>query len=175
MGSPILTGLSELTHPPSLNVHSIIAVGTDSPPGQPTDGVVSNESALIAGAASEKPVSAGHLCQDNPDVISEVRRILREHLVDTGSVDRGVSPRRNSGSRPAPQEVGTGPPPASRAHAGPSVIRVKLRFLSIDGLSRSGDVDHVGPRLAKPDHAAVAHGVRRGRADDPDPRVPRAV
>ena len=109
--SPILTGLSELTHPPSLNVHSNIAVGTDSPPGQPTDGVVSNESALIAGAASEKPVSAGHLCQDNPDVISEVRRILREHLVDTGSVDRGVSPSgADSGSAAGPPRSRDRPP-----------------------------------------------------------------
>ena len=33
--SPILTGLSELAHPPALKVHSIIAVRPDSPPDQP--------------------------------------------------------------------------------------------------------------------------------------------
>jgi len=77
--SPILTALSELAHPPALKVHSIIAVRPDSPPGHRTDGVVSYESAHVAGAASEELVSAGHLCQDHPEVISQVRRILLEH------------------------------------------------------------------------------------------------
>ena len=77
--SPILTGLSELAHPPALKVHSIIAVRPDSPAGHRTDGVVSYESAHVAGAASEKLVTAGHLCQDHPEVIGEVRRILLEH------------------------------------------------------------------------------------------------
>ena len=77
--SPILTGVSELAHPPALKVHSIIAVRADSPPGDRTDGVVSYESAHVAGAASEKLVTAGHLCQDSLEVISEVRRILLEH------------------------------------------------------------------------------------------------
>lgn len=56
-----------------------------------TDGLVSYESAHVAGAASEKLVSAGHLGQDCPEVIGEVRRILREHLADTGGADRVVS------------------------------------------------------------------------------------
>jgi hypothetical protein len=89
--SPILTALSELAHPPSLSVHSIIAVRPGSPPGHPTDGLVSYESAHVAGAASEKLVSAGHLCQDCPEVIGEVRRILHEHLADTGGAIRGES------------------------------------------------------------------------------------
>ena len=42
--------------------------------------MVSYESAHVAGAASEKLVSAGHLCQDHPEVIGEVRRILREEM-----------------------------------------------------------------------------------------------
>jgi hypothetical protein len=86
--SPILTGLSELAHPPALKVHTIIAVRPESPPGHRTDGVVSYESARVAGAASEKLVAAGHLCLDRPEVIGEVRRILREHLLDTGGADR---------------------------------------------------------------------------------------
>ena len=79
-GSPILTGLSELAHPPALKVHSIIAVRPDSPPDHRTDGLVSYESAHVAGVASEKVVSAGHLCQDHSEVIGEVRRILSEHV-----------------------------------------------------------------------------------------------
>jgi pimeloyl-ACP methyl ester carboxylesterase len=78
-GSPILTGLWELSHPPAMKVHSIIAVRPDSPPEHRTDGLVTYESAHIAGVASEKIVSAGHLCQDNAEVINEVRRILSEH------------------------------------------------------------------------------------------------
>jgi pimeloyl-ACP methyl ester carboxylesterase len=77
--SPILTALSELAHPPALRVHTIIAVRPGSPPGDRTDGVVSYESAHVAGATSEKLVTAGHLCQDSLEVISEVRRILLEH------------------------------------------------------------------------------------------------
>jgi pimeloyl-ACP methyl ester carboxylesterase len=78
-GSPILTGLWELAHPPALRVHSIIAVRPDSPPDHRTDGLVSYESAHVAGEASEKVVPAGHLCQEHPEVIGEVRRILAEH------------------------------------------------------------------------------------------------
>jgi pimeloyl-ACP methyl ester carboxylesterase len=89
--SPILTGLSELAHPPALKVHAIIAVRPDAPPGDRTDGLVSYESAHVAGAASEKLVAAGHFCLDNPEVIGEVRRIFREHLVDTGGTERGKS------------------------------------------------------------------------------------
>jgi pimeloyl-ACP methyl ester carboxylesterase len=83
--SPILTGLSELAHPRALKVHSIIAVRPDSPSGHGTDGLVSYESACVGEAASEKVVSAGHLCQDRPEVIAEVRRILleRANLTET--------------------------------------------------------------------------------------------
>jgi pimeloyl-ACP methyl ester carboxylesterase len=89
--SPILTGLSELAHPPALKVHAIIAVRPDSPPGHRTDGVVSYESAHVAGAASEKLVAAGHFCLDRPEVIGEVRRILLEHAgaADPQSGERG--------------------------------------------------------------------------------------
>ena len=91
MGITDPDGGLELAHPPALRVHTIIAVRPDSPPGHRTDGLVSYESARVAGATSEKLVTAGHLCQDRSEVISEVRRILLEHLVDTGGADRGES------------------------------------------------------------------------------------
>ncbi|MFO0892628.1 MAG: alpha/beta hydrolase [Isosphaeraceae bacterium] len=100
--SPILTALSELAHPPSLEVHSIIAVRPESPPEHRTDGVVGYESAHVAGAASEKLVSAGHLCQDRSEVIGEVCRILREHLADTGGADRGSVPSGRAAPVPLP-------------------------------------------------------------------------
>ena len=90
-GSPILTGLSELAHPPALKVHTIVAVRPGSPSSQRTDGLVTYESAHVAGAASEKLVAAGHFCLGRPEVIGEVRRILREHLVEAGGANRGES------------------------------------------------------------------------------------
>jgi pimeloyl-ACP methyl ester carboxylesterase len=80
IGSPILTGLAALEHPAAVKVHSIIAVRREGLNGRRTDGLVTFESAHLDGVVSEKIVSAGHLCQDNADVIGEVRRILAEHL-----------------------------------------------------------------------------------------------
>jgi hypothetical protein len=78
-GSPILTGLAELPTASAVKIHSIIAVRPDSPPNDRTDGLVSYVSAHVAGVASEKVVKVGQLCQDHPEAIGEVRRILSEH------------------------------------------------------------------------------------------------
>lgn len=78
-GSPILSGIADLAHPPGMKVHSIIAVRPLSPKDRRTDGLVSFDSAHLDEVVSEKVVAAGHLCQDHPEVISEVRRILQEH------------------------------------------------------------------------------------------------
>ncbi|HEV3164524.1 MAG TPA: hypothetical protein VGZ22_10900, partial [Isosphaeraceae bacterium] len=78
-GSPILTGLSELSPAPAVKVHSIIAIRPGRPAGDRTDGLVTYDSAHVAGVVSEKIVTTGHLCQDHPEVIAEVRRILGEH------------------------------------------------------------------------------------------------
>jgi pimeloyl-ACP methyl ester carboxylesterase len=78
-GSPMLTGLSELTPAPAVKVHSIIAVRPATRASGRSDGLVRYESAHVAGVVSEKIVLTGHLCQEHPDVIGEVRRILLEH------------------------------------------------------------------------------------------------
>jgi pimeloyl-ACP methyl ester carboxylesterase len=114
--SPILTALTELAHPPALKVHTIIAVRPESPPEHRTDGVVSYESAHVARAASEKLVSAGHLCQDRLEVIGEMRRILQEHLPDTGGADRRSVPLRRAA-----------PVPLSSARSNPAVSTASLR------------------------------------------------
>ena len=62
-----------------MKVHSIIAIRPESPAEDRTDGLVTYDSAHVAGVVSEKIVTTGHLCQDHPDVIAEVRRILGEH------------------------------------------------------------------------------------------------
>ncbi len=94
-GSPILTGLSDLPVVPAITAHSIIAVRPDSPPTGRTDGLVTFESAHIEGVASEKIIASGHLCQDHPGVIAEVRRILAEHATPdpTASTKTVSSPR----------------------------------------------------------------------------------
>jgi pimeloyl-ACP methyl ester carboxylesterase len=75
-GSPILMGLSGLPMTASVASHSIIAVRPGSPPADRTDGLVRYASAHLEGVRSEKVVATGHLCQDHPEVIGEVRRIL---------------------------------------------------------------------------------------------------
>ena len=78
-GSPMIMGLAELVPPPGVRVHSVIAVLPNLPPGDRTDGLVTYDSAHVAGVATETVVATGHLCQDHPEVIGEVRRILTEH------------------------------------------------------------------------------------------------
>ena len=78
-GSPILAGLWELELASEVKTHSIIADRRDPPRAGGNDGLVPYDSAHLDGVASESLVSAGHLCQHNPAVIREVRRILAEH------------------------------------------------------------------------------------------------
>ena len=53
--------------------------GATRPVAGGSDGLVPYESAHLDGVVSESLVSSGHLCQDHPAVIGEVRRILAEH------------------------------------------------------------------------------------------------
>ena len=78
--SPILMGLDELGLAPTIKAHSIIADLRDPPRAGGSDGLVPYKSAHLDGVASELLVSSGHLCQDKPAVIREVRRIFMEHL-----------------------------------------------------------------------------------------------
>jgi hypothetical protein len=79
--SPILMLLDELRLAPNVTAHSIIADRRDPPGAGGSDGLVAYESAHWDGAASESLVSSGHLCQDHPAVIREVRRILEEPAI----------------------------------------------------------------------------------------------
>lgn len=77
--SPILMRLNELGLATTIKAHSIIADRRDPPRAGGSDGLVPYESAHLDGTVSESLVSSGHLCQDHPAVIREVRRILAEH------------------------------------------------------------------------------------------------
>lgn len=65
---------------PRIHTHSIIAVLGSGPLTGRTDGMVAYESAHLEGVESEFVVRSGHSAQGNPEVIEEVRRILRKHL-----------------------------------------------------------------------------------------------
>lgn len=82
--NPLLTALDSRPISPAIPYHSIIAnIRRSTSPDKMTDGFVKYASAHLDGAQSERIVSSTHLCEANPDVISEVRRILHTHLEET--------------------------------------------------------------------------------------------
>ncbi|MGZ4957825.1 MAG: esterase/lipase family protein [Methylomonas sp.] len=78
--NPGLNILASIPVSPQVRAHSIIPVEGDGPVEEGDDGVVAYKSAHIGEAVSEKVVRGGHSCQDQPETIEEVRRILMEHL-----------------------------------------------------------------------------------------------
>lgn len=65
--------------------HSIMGNITDSTdPDVITDGIVPYRSAHLDGAASEQIFKGGHSIQETPEAVLELRRILRQHLVELG-------------------------------------------------------------------------------------------
>jgi hypothetical protein len=77
--SPFLLTLCDPVLGPKVPFHSIIADRSNPPRPGGSDGLVPYASAHVEGAASELLITAWHLCQDHPQVISEVRRTLAEH------------------------------------------------------------------------------------------------
>ena len=80
--SPILTALDRIPIEPNVRYHSIIPLigGTAK-----TDGVVEYRSSHLQGAASEFVFPGTHISQEDPAVIRELDRILREHLASVSS------------------------------------------------------------------------------------------
>ncbi|BBF78379.1 alpha/beta fold hydrolase [Acinetobacter ursingii] len=76
--------LTEDINPPKGFVfHSIIGNKTNSKdPDVMTDGIVPYKSAHLDGATSEVIIKGGHSIQKTPEAVLELRRILRQHLVD---------------------------------------------------------------------------------------------
>jgi pimeloyl-ACP methyl ester carboxylesterase len=60
--------------------HSIIGKVGNGPLGSSSDGVVPYSSSHIDWATSERVVRQNHFCQDYPETVEELRRILRIHL-----------------------------------------------------------------------------------------------
>ena len=78
--NPLLLTLGRLPIRPEVPFHSIIGQKEPGPPESGSDGVVPYASAHLDGAASERIVRGDHGCQDGPETIEELRRILTLHL-----------------------------------------------------------------------------------------------
>ena len=81
LDNDFLSTLSHLPRSPDVPVHSIIGrKHPEVPLEDSSDGVVPYLSAHIDWAESERVVTGDHMCQDVPESIVEIRRILRLHL-----------------------------------------------------------------------------------------------
>jgi pimeloyl-ACP methyl ester carboxylesterase len=78
--NPFALALAEIPPAPGITAHSIIAIDGNEQPPDGDDGVVKYTSAHVDYAESEFIVRSFHSCQDKPETIEEVRRILHEHL-----------------------------------------------------------------------------------------------
>ena len=80
--SPTMLTLAEIPVATNITAHSIIAVKDKYFPDFKggNDGVVEYKSAHVDYAKTEFVVHSFHSCQDKPEAIEEVRRILHEHL-----------------------------------------------------------------------------------------------
>jgi hypothetical protein len=78
---PYLGTLDGVPPAPWVQAHSIVGKVGDGPLETSNDGVVSYRSSHIDWAVSERVVSRSHACQDAPETIDELRRILTLHLL----------------------------------------------------------------------------------------------
>lgn len=85
---PFIEASSALPIKPGLKYHSIIAKRkADVPTPESDDGLVPYWSAHLDGALSEKVIVSGHSVQETPEAVLEVRRILRQDLLEVDGVD----------------------------------------------------------------------------------------
>jgi hypothetical protein len=125
---PLLLALGDVGIDPAVEYHSIIADRSDPPRAEGTDGVVPYASAHLDGAASELVIHGGYLCQDDPLVIRECRRILAEQLVRIGEGAAPDHPSRNRAGVAGAEAMGAG-------NGGPAPGTSGRR----DGVHRPGD------------------------------------
>ena len=83
--NPYLMTLDRLPVAPWLTAHSIVGRVGNKPLEASTDGVVPYASAHLDWAVSECVVPRNHACQDSPEAIAELSRILTLHLAQSGT------------------------------------------------------------------------------------------
>lgn len=106
--NPLLMTLARLPIRPGVECHSIIGRKTeDEPLRESTDGIVPYVSSHIDWAVSERVVAGGHSCQDLPETVRELRRILTAHAQQVARESRArldPSVRRARPTREGGQE-----------------------------------------------------------------------
>ena len=105
--SPILQVMHNTTRPEGVTYHNIVGVKhTDRPLERNTDGVVAFNSAHREDVVSEIVVPAEHsMVHRHPRTILELRRILREHLLDATNRRSPIQLLDHQELTPAPANV----------------------------------------------------------------------
>ncbi len=80
LNSPYLMTIDRLPPHPGVVAHSIVGKVGRGPLESSSDGVVPYSSSHIDWAISERVVPQNHFCQDHPETVEELRKILRIHL-----------------------------------------------------------------------------------------------
>jgi pimeloyl-ACP methyl ester carboxylesterase len=107
-GNSLLATLSRLPVGPGVVYHSIIGKEEEGVPLESSsDGVVPYASAHLDGATSELVVHGDHCCQDSPETIREIRRILYVHLNQCAA----AVPFAATGGRREPAPIAMSPLP----------------------------------------------------------------
>ena len=89
---PTIRVLAKLPISQIVTYYSIIGgENADGPLEESSDGIVPYWSSHLEGAASEKVIVSGHSVQETPEAIIELRKILRNQLVD-----QNISHRTNA-------------------------------------------------------------------------------
>jgi pimeloyl-ACP methyl ester carboxylesterase len=81
--NPYLLTIDRLPRAPHVTAHSIIGKLGDGPLEASSDGVVPYSSSHLDWVASETIINRMHFCQDDPQTIEELRRILSLHLAES--------------------------------------------------------------------------------------------
>jgi len=101
----LLLALAKLPRNPRVPVHSIIGqVDPALPIEQGSDSVVAYKSSHLDWSASELVVPGNHSCQDTPETIRELRRILYLHLgkVSKNDLPEPAQPSESESANPWP-------------------------------------------------------------------------
>ncbi len=78
--NPLLKTMNALPFRQGVTYHSVIGQKEPGPVALGSDGVVPYWSSHLEGAASELVVQGDHGCQDEPDTVGDLRRILYAHI-----------------------------------------------------------------------------------------------
>ena len=93
---PTIRVLAKLPISRNVTYYSIIGrENAEGPLEESSDGIVPYWSSHLEGAASEKVIVSGHSVQETPEAIIELRKILRNQLVDQNISQRSKAVTAN--------------------------------------------------------------------------------